>query len=239
MVSIKICGLTSEEAVQAVIAARADYAGFIYFARSPRHLTFARAAELKKLLPASIKSVSVLVDPDDMVLHEMQNVLAPDYVQLHGKETPARVADIRREFPQVKIIKAISVKSGDDVAKAAAYTASVDMLMFDAKPPSLPSSFGLTEGSRTDGDPSIEAKDDKTYLPGGNGLSFDWALLKDREFQKPWFLSGGLNPDNVVEAIRQTGAKMVDVSSGVEKAAGVKDPALIERFVKAARITIR
>lgn len=211
--TIKICGLTNEAAIKSVIANKADYAGFVYFPASPRHLPLERAAALKALLlPASIPAVSVLVDPDNALLEQVQSVLAPAYIQLHGKETPERVKAIRAALPKMKIIKAISVRSGDDIARAAAYTNLIDMLMFDAKPPELPD-----------------------ILPGGNGLAFDWALLKGRQFSKPWFLSGGLNPSNIADAIAATGALMVDVSSGVERAPGVKDPALIEAFVKAAR----
>jgi phosphoribosylanthranilate isomerase len=211
-VFIKICGLTDETAVQAVIAAKAEYAGFVYFPASPRHVALARAAELKALLPDGVRSVSVVVNPDDALLAEVQGVLKPDFVQLHGKETRERVLDIRKKFPQMKIIKAISVRSADDVAAHMHYSDSVDMLMFDAKPLEMPH-----------------------MLPGGNGLTFDWALLQGRSFPLPWFLSGGLNPENVAEAMRLTGAQMVDVSSGVERAPGVKDAALIEQFVKAVR----
>lgn len=211
-VGIKICGLANEEAVRAVIAAGADYAGFVYFPASPRHVTVERAAELKALLPSSVASVSVLVDPGDALLAEVQSVLKPDYVQLHGKETPERIKAIKKVFTGIRIIKAISVRSGDDVAQAAAYSDTANMFMFDAKPPELPG-----------------------MLPGGNALSFDWALLKGREFPLPWFLSGGLNAENIVAAIGATGAKMVDVSSGVERSPGVKDASLIEAFVKAAR----
>jgi len=208
-IQVKICGLADEHAVEAVIAAGADYAGFVYFPASPRHITFERAAELKSLLPSSVHSVSVIVDPNDALLTQVKTVLKPDYVQLHGKETPERVQAIKKIFPGIKIIKAISVRSGDDIAQAVSYEAA-DMLMFDAKPPT-------------------------NMLPGGNALSFDWALLKGRQFSKPWFLSGGLNANNVAEAIRISGTKMADVSSGVESAPGVKDAVLIEAFVKAAR----
>ena len=210
--AIKICGLTDAQAVQSIIAAKAEYAGFVYFPASPRHVELARAKELKSLLPSTIQSVSVLVDPTEELLAQVQSILQPDYIQLHGKETPQRLRDIRTQFPNIKLIKTIRVRSSDDVASAMAFADFADMLMFDAKPPELPG-----------------------MLPGGNGLSFDWALLRDREFPLPWFLSGGLNVENVAEAIRQTGAKFVDVSSGVERAPGVKDPALIEAFLKAAR----
>lgn len=207
---VKICGLNSEAAVRAVISAGADFAGLVFYPDSPRHVTLQRAAELKALLPATIKSVSVLVDPNDALLREVQSVLKPDYVQLHGKETPARLREIKKTFPNIKIIKAIAVKSGDDIAQAGAFYDGADMLMFDAKPPA-------------------------NMLPGGNALSFDWALLNGREFPPPWFLSGGLNSENVAEAIRISGARMVDVSSGVECERGVKDAGLIEAFIKAAK----
>ena len=211
-ISIKICGLTDPQAVRAVIDAQVDYAGFVYFPKSPRHTELPRAKELASALPATIKSVSVLVDPDNALLTQVKSLFAPYFVQLHGKETPQRVAEIRSRFPAFKIIKAVSVRCSDDIASALAYVPHADMLMFDAKPPETPG-----------------------MLPGGNGLSFDWALFKGREFPLPWFLSGGLSSENVLEAIRLTGAKMVDVSSGVESAPGVKDPAFIDAFVKAIR----
>ena len=206
-VAVKICGLTDEAAVRA--ASVADYAGFVHYPASPRHLPLARAASLKKLLPASVASVAVLVDPDDALLTQVKSVLAPDYIQLHGKETPARVDAIRKSLG-IKIIKAIAIRTSDDVASAMRYVACCDMLLFDAKPP-------------------------QNMLPGGNGLSFDWNLLGNREFPLPWMLSGGLNAENAGEAIRLSGARMVDVSSSLERAPGVKDPALIQAFVKAAK----
>jgi phosphoribosylanthranilate isomerase len=207
--AIKICGLTDTVSIEAVIAAKADYAGFVFFPASPRHLDLTRAAALKETLPKHIKSVSVLVDPDDTLLEQVTAELHPHYIQLHGKESPQRVSAIKTQFPNMPIIKAIRVRSSDDVAQANRYDAA-DLLMFDAKAP-------------------------ETMLPGGNGLSFDWALLAGREFIRPWFLSGGLNADNVAEAIRFSGAKMVDVSSGVESAPGVKDAALIQAFADAIR----
>ncbi len=208
---VKICGLADEAAVKATVAAGADYLGFVHFLKSPRHVSLERAAELKKLLPASVSSVLVVVDPDDALVQQI-NVLKPAAIQLHGKESPERVAEIKSKLPDVKIMKAISVKSADDVAAARRYIDAVDMLLFDARAPELP-----------------------TMLPGGNGLSFDWAFLKNREFEKPWFLSGGLTPENVREAITSSGARMVDVSSGVESAPGVKDIVRIQAFIKAAK----
>ena len=209
-VSIKICGLNSEEAIRAVIKAEADYAGFIYFPKSPRHITIERATELKALLPSTIKSVSVLVNPDDALLEQIHLHMQPDYIQLHGSESVERIREIRRRFPNFRIIKAVSVSSKDDIKSARVFEGEVDMLMYDAKPPA-------------------DAK-----LPGGNGISFDWKLLKGHTSGSPWFLSGGLTPKNVAEAIQTSGTILVDVSSGVESAPGVKDPALIAAFVKAA-----
>jgi phosphoribosylanthranilate isomerase len=211
-ISIKICGLTDELSVKAVADAKADYAGFVYFPASPRHITLEKAAKLKALLPSAIKSVSVLVDPDNALLSQVFSMLKPDYIQLHGKEAPARLLEIRTAFPAAKIIKALRIRTSDDVAQASSFKDSADMLLFDAKAPELPG-----------------------MLPGGNGLSFDWALLKNREFPLPWMLSGGLNGENVAEAMRGSGARMLDISSGVESAPGVKDPALIKAFIDKAR----
>ena len=211
-IQVKICGLTDEAAIQAVNAHKADFAGFVHYSRSPRHLPLLAAAALKSILDNTIRSVGVLVDPDDALLDEVMATLTPDYLQLHGRETPERLAAIKNRFPDVKIIMSIAIRNSDDVARAMHYSNAADMLLFDAKPPELPG-----------------------MLPGGNGLSFDWALLKNREFPLPWMLSGGLNEANVAEAIRASGAKAVDVSSGVERAPGVKDASLIQAFVKAAR----
>lgn len=210
-VSVKICGLNTPHSVQAVIDARADYTGFVYYPASPRHITLSQAASLKALLPANIQSVSVLVDPDDALLNEVADVLKPSYMQLHGKESPQRVKAIRERVPAIKIIKAISIRTKEDIDAANLYTDCAHMLMFDAKAP------------------------ESAKLPGGNGVSFDWNLLKGHHFALPWMLSGGLTTENIAEAVRQTGALIVDVSSGVEQKAGVKDAALIHAFVKAAK----
>ncbi|MDE3059387.1 MAG: phosphoribosylanthranilate isomerase [Pseudomonadota bacterium] len=211
MISVKICGLNSEEAVSAAVTAGAHYAGFVYFPASPRHMPLERAAALKSLLPHSIKSVSVLVDPEDALLALVQVTLRPDYLQLHGRETPQRLREIRKNFPGLKLIKAIPVHHAGDITAAQPFYDYADMLLFDAKAPS------------------------PSKLPGGNALSFDWSLLGGKSFPLPWFLSGGLHPGNVREAIRISGAEMVDVSSGVESAPGVKDAALIASFITAAR----
>lgn len=208
---IKICGLSEEGTLQVAINAGANFIGLVHFPKSPRHVSLARAAELKRLITAPVQSVMVLVDADDSLLRDVIATVSPDYIQLHGHEEPARVADIRTQFPVQKFIKAIAVRSGDDIATAHAFEPFVDMLLFDAKPP------------------------ENAALPGGNGLSFDWALLKGRQFTVPWLLSGGLTPENVADAIHQTQPYGVDVSSGVERAAGVKDAALIQAFISSSR----
>lgn len=234
--AIKICGIKDVGALDVAVQAGAQYVGFVYFPKSPRHISLLEAAALREKLPADVKSVCVLVDADDTLLADVAAILKPDFVQLHGAESPARVRAIRMFLPQMKIIKAMGVRCGDDVAKAAGFTDCADMLLFDAKAPLLP--LPVRAGDSHDAVPHpgpLPGGEGIGYLPGGNGLSFDWALLKGREFMLPWALSGGLNAENIHEALAQTGAKMVDVSSGVESAPGVKDAALIQAFVKAVR----
>ena len=163
-------------------------------------------------LPArgKAKIVAITVDPDDAVLDRLMSDLAPDFIQLHGREGPARVREVAVRTG-AGVIKAIAVAGADDVAAAADYAPVADHLMFDAKTP---------PGSA---------------IPGGAGKAFDWTLLADIRFDRPWFLAGGLDPWNVAEALRRTRAPMVDVSSGVERGAGLKDPALIQSFLEAVR----
>lgn len=208
---IKICGLNDESAVRAVIKAGADYAGFVHYPKSPRHLLVEKAAQLKSLLPESIKSVMVLVNPNDELLAEIASEMQPDFFQLHGEESPKRLIEIRKKFPQIKIIKAISVRDSADIKIAENYYDVCDFLLFDAKP---------TSGK---------------MMHGGNGIAFDWNILAGYASNKNWFLSGGLNSGNVAQAIKISAAKMIDVSSGVERSAGVKDAGMIEEFVKAVR----
>ncbi len=210
---IKICGLCDETSIEAANQLALDFVGFVYFPASPRHLPLTRAGALKSLLDKRIASVSVLVNPDMALIDEVMATLTPDYLQLHGKETAADISAIKARYPDLRIIKSFSIRSSDDVAAAMHFTATADMLLFDAKPPAA------------------------ALLPGGNGLSFDWALLKNRSFSLPWMLSGGLNEANVADAIRASNARMIDVSSGVESAPGVKDPVLMKALVKAARNT--
>lgn len=177
--------------------------GFVHFPKSPRHVSLEHAAELKKLLPAHVKSVVVTVNPDDVLVDNIIRIVKPDYIQLHGNETAMRIAEIHAKM---KVIKAIPITTPDDIVEMAC-----DMLMFDAKPPT------------------------GAELPGGNGISFDWKILKGFQTMRPWMLSGGLTPENVAEAICQSGATIVDVSSGVEREPGVKDAGKIQAFIKAAR----
>lgn len=206
MVKVKICGLTTKDAIDALSLNKADFAGFVFFARSPRNVTPADAGALAKNLNRNIKKVAVLVDPDDAFIEKIITKLNPDYLQLHGDETPERIDEIQHLF-SIPIIKAAKIRSSDDVARAGAFIDIADIMLFDAKVPS-------------------------STLPGGNGLSFDWTLLKTRNFDIPWFLSGGLNIQNVLQALKISGAKMVDVSSSLEGEPGKKDAELVKLFIE-------
>lgn len=208
-VQVKICGLNDEDAIDAALEAGADYLGFVFFAKSPRAVTAEQAAELTQFIEGAQK-VGLFVDPDDALLDEVMTHVRLDLLQFHGSETPDRLAHIRAEY-SVPVMKVIPVAAKDDLAAAEAFVDVVDMLLFDAKPP---------KGSD---------------LPGGNAVSFDWSILKGFTCKVPWMLAGGLTPANVAEAIKATGARAVDVSSGVETSPGVKDPAKITAFVEAAK----
>lgn len=210
-IAVKICGLSDEISVRAVIESGVDFVGFVHYPKSPRHVSVERAAQLKMLLPDNIKSVMVVVNPDDKLLSDIAGIMKPDFLQLHGNETPERLTEIRKKFPQIKIIKAISMRNSDDIKIAENYYDIAEFLLFDAKP-----------------------TNDK-MMHGGNGIAFDWNILAGQKFTLPWFLSGGLNAENVAQAIKTSGTKIVDVSSGVERSAGVKDISLINEFVKAVR----
>lgn len=205
---VKICGVRDAEMVAAALDAGASYLGFVFFPKSPRSLSIAAARALAPLAEAATR-VALVVNPDDALITEI--AASPiDMIQLHGSETPERVAHVK-ELTGLPVMKAIGVADAGDLAKVDAYAQIADQLLIDAKPPQ------------------------NGELPGGNGLSFDWRLIEGRTWACPWMLAGGLTPDNVAEAIRLTGATQVDVSSGVESAPGVKDAALIRRFVVAAR----
>lgn len=208
----KICGLKTPEAVGAAIEGGAGLVGFVFYARSPRSLDPALAKRLGALVPAHVKKVGLIVDESDDRIAEILAGCDLDVLQLHGHETPARVAEIKAKFGK-RVIKVISVSAADDLAPVAGYEPVADYLMFDAKPP----------------------KTMAGALPGGNALSFDWTLLAGRSFGKPWLLAGGLTPDNVAEAVRMTGAPMVDVSSGVEDRPGEKNVSKIKAFLDAVK----
>jgi phosphoribosylanthranilate isomerase len=208
-VRIKICGLQTAADMAAVAAAGASYAGFVFFPPSPRNLTIERARDLALEAPVGLAKVALLVDADDALIDSILAQVPIDILQLHGKETPDRVAHIRHRFG-LPVMKAVGVATQADLPALDAYGQVADMLLVDAKAP----------------------KD--AALPGGNGLSFDWRLMAGRRWPCPWMLAGGLTPDNVAEAVRLTGARQVDVSSGVEAAPGVKDAARIHAFCRAA-----
>jgi phosphoribosylanthranilate isomerase len=209
---VKICGLRTQGALDAALAGGADYVGFVFYGRSPRNIAPAEARLLASRARGKAKIVALLVDPDDALLSEVIDTVAPDIVQLHGSETPARVAEIVQRFGR-PVMKAVTVAGADDVQDALAYAGKADRILFDAKAPA----------------------DDAAALPGGNGDAFDWQALAGLEGRIDYMLAGGLNPANVGEAIRLTGARAVDVSSGVESGPGEKDPELIRRFIQAAK----
>jgi len=211
-VLVKICGVTDPAAVRAVVEAGADMIGFMFYPPSPRAVTPERAAELARELPAGIVKVAVLVDPDDALVDAVLATGAIDLLQLHGRETPERVAAIKARTG-LPVMKVLPVAEQADVAAAAAYDGVADRIMFDARPPK-----GMAGA-----------------LPGGNALRFDWTLLDGLTLSTPWTLAGGLDAGNVADAIRRTGAGSVDTSSGVEDKPGVKNPDKIRAFVAAAR----
>jgi len=210
-IAVKICGVTTPEALDAAIAGGARYVGFVFYPPSPRALDPVLAAELARRLPTGVRSVGLFVEPADAELDRALSTVPLDLVQLHGQETPGRVAEIRRAL-SLPVMKAVRVAEAGDLDAAKDYAAVADILLFDAKPPR-----------------NVAA------LPGGNGIAFDWTLLAGRRWPKPWMLSGGLDAGNVAEAIALTGAPAVDVSSGVEDRPGHKDPTKVTAFLAAAR----
>jgi len=208
--TIKICGLSTAAALRAALAAGVDMVGFVFFERSPRFIALDRARELAAEACGRVKIVALGVDAADAALAAIVARIAPDFLQLHGSESPARVSEIRRAFA-VPVMKAFGVADAADFDKALEYQDAADWLLIDAKPPR-----GATR-------------------PGGHGVPFDWRLARGFAPERPWLLSGGLEPGNVGEAIALSGARGVDVSSGVESAPGVKDVVKIKAFVAAAR----
>ena len=209
-VKVKICGITDVDAMEAAMDGGADMVGFVFYPKSPRAIDPAEAAELADILPEGIQKVGLFVDADDALLDSVISQLRLDVIQCHGQESPERIQAIRLEYG-LPVIKAIAIAEPADVASMEPYLDVADQLLFDTKPPA------------------------GALLPGGNAVSFDWTLLRDKNIGLPWMLAGGLTADNVAEAIRISGAKAVDVSSGVETAPGQKDPAKILAFIKAAK----
>ena len=209
---IKICGIREPAVLDAAVSARADFLGLMFYAPSPRNVTPADAAALSARNAGRAKLVGVFVDATDAAINEAASAASLDAIQLHGHETPARAAQLRGELG-IPVWKVVSVASADDVTRAEAYAGAADMILFDAKTP-------------------------KGTLPGGMGLVFDWTLLAAWRGKLAWGLAGGLAPDTVAEAVRRIGAPLVDVSSGVESAPGVKDTDKIAAFCKAVRAAL-
>lgn len=208
-VNAKICGLSTPETVGAAVRHGATHVGFVFFPKSPRHVTFERAASLTALVPGHVGKVGVFVDADDALIDAAIGIGGVDTLQLHGKEQPERLAALRARHPKVALWKAIAVRSRLDLDAARAHRDVADVILYDAKTP---------EGT----------------LPGGMGLRFDWTLLRGIHPVLPWGLSGGLGPDNVAEALKISGAPLIDVSSGVESAPGIKAVDKIIAFCEAA-----
>lgn len=207
---IKICGLKTDEALQAALGNGASHVGFIFFAKSPRNISPEDAGRLREAARGRAKAVAVTVDADDTFLDEIVAAMAPDMIQLHGKETPVRVAEVKARYG-LPVMKAFSIREAADFEAIVPYVGVADRLLFDAKPPA---------GSE---------------LPGGNGVSFDWRLLAALDASVDYMLSGGLNAANIGDALKLANPPGIDISSGVESAPGVKDAALIENFFRAVR----
>lgn len=209
-ISVKICGITSPLAMEQAAEAGARYTGLVFFEKSPRNVTIEQARAIALAAPIGVAKVALTVNADDAFLESMLDQVAIDMIQLHGKETPERVADVKAKFG-LPVMKAIGVATQDDLAQLDVYAKVADQILVDAKPP---------KGAD---------------LPGGNGLAFDWNLLAGRRWTLPWMLAGGLTPQTAKLAIDMTGARQLDVSSGVETSPGVKDVAKMRDFVQAAQ----
>src|SRR6188474_3493005 len=210
-VAAKICGLSSEDAVAAAVEGGAVYLGFVFYPPSPRAVSPARAAALCAAVPSGVQRVGLFVDADDAAIRAVLDAAPIDMLQFHGKESLDRIADAKVRFHR-PVMKAIAIAGAEDVLSAERYQDDADILLFDAKPP-----------RRADA------------LPGGNGLAFDWRLIAGHRWRRPWMLSGGLTAALLPEAVRISGARAVDVSSGVERRPGDKDPQKIREFLAAAR----
>src|SRR5258705_7286006 len=209
---VKICGLSTRETLDVALQAGADMVGFVFFPASPRHLGLETARDLGRQAKGRAIKVALTVDADDATLANIVEALQPDILQLHGRETVARLRDIKQTFG-LQVMKAIAVETPADLASLPGYAAVADRVLFDARAP------------------------EKATRPGGLGAVFDWHVLESLDLKLPFMVSGGLNAENVAEAVRVTRAGGVDVSSGVERAPGIKDPEMIRAFIRAARAT--
>jgi len=209
-VRVKICGLTRPEHMRAAVEAGAGYVGFVFFPKSPRNVSLEAAAALARDVPPGVAKVALVVDADDALLDEITTQVPIDMLQLHGGESPARVAEIRARYG-LPVMKAVGIAEVGDLDKLDAYMPVADQILVDAKPPK------------------------EAEVPGGMGVPFDWRLIAGRHWAKPWMLAGGLTAQNVGLAVKLTGARQVDVSSGVEAAPGVKDQGLIQDFIAAVQ----
>ena len=212
-IRVKICGLKEPAHVSAAVAAGATYLGFNFFPRSPRYVDVGAARHLMLAVPAGVAKVVLVVDPSNEDLDRIVAGTPADVIQLHGKEDPGRVAEIKARYG-LPVMKVVGVGGREDLAAIEPYQSVADQILIDAKAP---------KGA---------------VLPGGNGVAFDWTLLLGRVWRRPWMLAGGLTPENVAQAIRATNAQQVDVSSGVETAPGVKDEALVRAFIAAAKAAV-
>lgn len=210
-VSVKICGISTVDDVRACAGAGANYMGLVFFEKSPRNITIPAARDLALAAPVGLAKVALVVNPSDAELDAIAGTVPLDMIQLHGRETPERVAEVKARYG-LPVMKAVGIADANDLPKLESYFGVADQILVDAKPP---------KGGE---------------LPGGNGLSFDWRLIAGRRWPCPWMLAGGLTPENVAEAVKMTGAKQVDVSSGVEDAPGQKNAELIQKFVQSSRV---
>ena len=210
-IRVKICGLRDEVGLNAAVEAGANYVGFVFFPKSPRNVTIEQAAHLAAMVPPGVAKVALTVNMDDAGLDAILNAVPIDIIQLHGYESPERVLEVKARYG-LPVMKAVGIAEASDMDQIDVYARVADQLLIDAKPP---------KGAD---------------LPGGNGLAFDWQLVRDKKYWTvPWMLAGGLTPENAALAILRTGAKQLDLSSGVESAPGVKDPAKIRAFFEAVR----
>lgn len=211
-IGVKICGLSTPESLDAAITAGADYVGFVFYGPSPRNLTPQNARDLAAMVPADVRKVALVVNAEDALLDVIVTAVGPDFIQAHGSESPERLAEIRERY-SIPLIKAIKIREPEDFSRVAGYEDVAEIILFDAKAP----------------DDRVDA------LPGGNGLAFDWTLLRRDITRKPFMLSGGLDADNLARAVATSGATLIDVSSGVESSPGIKDTAKIRHFLTTAK----